>query len=119
MNESVKTEMRNELLKAHEGIGILAGIVCFVALLIVFSLIPGIPELTQNHKWPVVVVMAISCLFGSVFGNWRTETHRHRIFSYDDDKLKLEHDRLREKRLRSYVFWCVAIALVIAYFLLR
>lgn len=119
MNEPVKTEMRTELLNAHEGMGVVAGIFCFIALSTIVSLIPGIPELTKNHTWPAVVLLVISVLVGWGFGAWRMDTHRQRISSYDDDKLKLEHERLREKRLRSYVFWCVAIALFIAYLLFK
>lgn len=119
MKESVKDQMRTELLQSHGGMGLFAGFACFVVLSILLSFIPGIPELIKGHDWPGITLMVISALVGWTVGASWKDSRRQAIWAYDDDELRNAYDKLRDKRLRSYVFWCVAIGLVVAYLLFK
>lgn len=100
-------------------VGFISGLACLIVLYSLLGVIPGLQTLRDNHAWPIVVLVLISIVVGSIADMTRMEFVDARIRDYPDDVLRHEYEKLREKKMRGYVLWAIIITAVILYLLLK
>lgn len=122
MNKEIQAEMRKELIQSKKGSGFLAGFACFLTFFFIESLVPSLREFVKANHWAAFLVIAVSCIVGYLYGQWRLYPAKIEIQGYDDDVLKFKHEELKHKKLTGFITSALSfavVALIAAYIFLK
>lgn len=119
MNETIRETMQKELAKSKDGWGAVVALVSFFGLYLLVVTTPGLAAFAKLHKWVYWIIIIVSAAAGGLVSGRLDTTARGEIARMDDDTLKFRHDAMSRRKLKGDVIACLAVALVVAYFIFR